>query len=167
VSPASAHHRARRLALQGLCCLDVQGQEGMGCAMLFVRDSREDESTVAEAETILHGTFQAYEQTDAMLAGESRHWDVGRMALVDRNILRLALWEMLNDRAPRKVVISEALRLAREFSAAESYRFINGVLDAAARRMLDAGGQSDAEPPGESEESSPPDAPDQPETPEG
>lgn len=129
------HHRARRLALQGLCCLDVQGERSLAGVLTFLRESRERPETIHQAEEVLQAAFARRAEADRVLAGHSEHWDVGRMALVDRNILRLAVWELLTEKAPRKVVISEALRLASEFATAESARFINGVLDAAARRI--------------------------------
>ncbi len=71
------------------------------------------------------------------------------MSLVDRNILRLALWELRAGRTRKKVVMAEAIRLAKEFATAESARFVNGVLDAAARRLErqsgDAGDAGDEE----------------------
>ena len=121
--------------MQGLCCLDVQGDAALELLGVFIRQSREPPPTVAEAESILADALAVRGQADRLLAGESQHWDVARMALVDRNILRLAVWELLAGRCPRKVAINEALRLAREFASAESARFINGVLDAAARRI--------------------------------
>lgn len=121
--------------MQGLCSLDVQGEAAVGLVLTFVRESRERPETVAEAEDILQGALAARAQADVLMAGQSRHWNVSRMALVDRNILRLALWELLTDRVGKKVVITEALRLAKEFSSAESARFVNGVLDAAAKRI--------------------------------
>ena len=131
--------------MQGLCCLDVQGEGAMGLVMTFVRESRERPEAVAEAEEIFQGAYADRARADALMAGQSRHWDVGRMALVDRNILRLALWELLIGRAGKKVVITEALRLAKEFSSAESARFINGVLDAAAKRIQEDAGRDAGE----------------------
>ena len=121
--------------MQGLCCLDVQGEAAMELFGVFVRESRESEATAAEAEQMLAGAFAARGEADELLGGESQHWDIARMALVDRNILRLAVWELLTSRCPKRVVINEALRLAKEFASAESARFINGVVDAAARRI--------------------------------
>ena len=147
--PPSEHHRARRLALQGLCALDVQGEKALGGVLAFLRDSRERLSTVAEAEKMLQAAFAARTESDRLLAGESRHWDVARMSLVDRNILRLALWELRAGRTRKKVIMAEAIRLAKEFATAESARFVNGVLDAAARRLErqsgDAGDAGDEE----------------------
>ena len=65
----------------------------------------------------------------------SRHWELGRLALVDRNILRLAAWELLTKKAPHAVIISEATRLAQEFSTVDSPRFVNGVLDAVTKEL--------------------------------
>ena len=142
--PVSEHHRARRLALQGLCSLDVQGPDALDLVWAFFSDSRERPETVAEARQILDQTFARRDEIDALLSGQSQHWRIGRMAMVDRNILRLAVWEMLAGRAPKAVAIDEAIRLAREFASAESARFINGVLDAAAHRIQ----ENAAQPPG-------------------
>jgi len=131
----SQNHRARRLALQGLCCLDVQGAGAMDLAVDFVRDSRETIRTVEMACVLLRETFADFEACDVLLARHARHWNLGRLAMVDRNILRLATHELRTQRAPKKVVITEAIKLAREFSTAESPRFINGVLDAVANEI--------------------------------
>lgn len=129
------HHKARRLALQGLCCLDVRGQDALAETLEFIVDGRENPQTQAEAEAMLRGAFQARDQADRLINRESHDWNVGRMALVDRNILRLGVWELLAGRRTRKVAIDEAVRLAKEFSSAESGRFVNGVLDAVARGL--------------------------------
>ena len=128
-------HRARRLALQGLCCLDVQGDRAMEMIGDFIDDSHEPPQTLAEARRMLREAHALREQLDEMLARHARHWEMSRLALVDRNILRLACWELWQGQAPVRVVISEALRLAQEFCTAESPRFVNGVLDAVAREM--------------------------------
>ena len=97
---------------------------------------------------MLAEAYAARAEADRLLAGESQHWDVHRMALVDRNILRLAVWELLTGQAPRKVIINEALRLGKEFASAESARFINGVLDAAAKRISRDAGDAEKQEPG-------------------
>jgi N utilization substance protein B len=131
----SRRHRARRLALQGLCCLDVQGDRAEELVGQFIDDSREPPQTLAAARTLLAAANAAREESDRILARHARHWDLSRLALVDRNILRLAVAEMRSGRAPPKVVISEAIRLAMEFSSADSPRFVNGVLDAVMKEM--------------------------------
>ena len=142
----SRRHRARRLALQGLCCLDVQGDKVLDLVREFVADSRENAETLEAAKELLIGAFEDVEGCDELLARHARHWELSRLALVDRNILRLGAYELRAGRTPYRVVISESIRLAKEFSSADSSRFINGVLDAIAREVL-----AGAEPaPGES-----------------
>jgi N utilization substance protein B len=70
---------------------------------------------------------------DARIAAHARNWRLERMAAVDRNVLRLAAYELLHTATPRSVVIDEAVELAREFGSEPSPAFINGVLDAIAR----------------------------------
>ena len=100
---------------------------------LFLADSRETPQTTAAARKLTVATFDSLQQIDQLLTRHARHWNLGRLAMVDRNILRLATREFLSGLTPVKVVIAEALRLAQEFSTAESPRFINGVLDAIAK----------------------------------
>ena len=72
-------------------------------------------------------------EVDALISSHAEHWRLERMPAVDRNILRLAIYEMRNTETPAPVVIDEALELARRFSNEESVHFINGVLDAVLR----------------------------------
>ena len=121
--------------MQGLCCLDVQGQGALTMVRSFIEDSREPEDTLRAAEQIIENCLGDHEKCDELLARHARHWELSRLALVDRNILRLAVHELLAGETPPKVAISEALRLGQEFSSAESPRFINGVLDAVLKEL--------------------------------
>jgi N utilization substance protein B len=127
------------LALQGLCCLDVQGERALDLVEDFLKDSREDPGTIDSARTLLVDTFVGLDRVDELLMAHARHWDLSRLALVDRNILRLGTQELLSGRVPFRVIISEGLRLAQEFSTSESPRFVNGVLDAIARTLWTEG----------------------------
>ncbi len=131
----SRAHRARRLALQGLCCLDAQGPKAIDAAVEFVEDARDDDGTIRAARKLLLNAWHDRDACDARLGPHARHWELPRLALVDRNILRLGVHELRTDRAPFKVIIAEGMKLAREFSTAESPRFVNGVLDAVAREL--------------------------------
>lgn len=131
----SHRHRARRLALQCLCCLDVQGAEALEKLHAFIDDSREHREVLGSAHQMFTETLTTLDKIDQLLIRHARHWELPRLALVDRNILRLATWELRSGRTPVKVVISEALKLAGEFSTAESARFVNGVLDAIAKAL--------------------------------
>jgi N utilization substance protein B len=123
-------HRARRLTLQGLCCLDVQDAHVKDLVEEFISDNRVDREVAADALALLRGAFEGRAESDVLLRRHTRHWNLERLALVDRNILRLAAYEMSVAGTPHKVAISEAMHLAREFSTAESPRFVNGILDA-------------------------------------
>ena len=75
-------------------------------------------------------TIQHVEQIDVMIQRHAEHWRLDRMAVVDRNLLRLATQELMYDKeTPATIVINEAIEIARRFSAQESPQFINGVLD--------------------------------------
>jgi N utilization substance protein B len=81
-------------------------------------------------EEMLFGAHADQEFLDAVITRRSEHWKLERMPVVDRNILRLAAWELLRTKTPAAVVIDQAIELARRFSGDESARFVNGVLDA-------------------------------------
>jgi len=131
----SRRHRARRLALQGLCCLDVQGPKALELTRHFINDSKESPDTLTAAWAILTGTLADRDRSDELLTRHAKRWELSRLALVDRNILRLAVHELLVGATPPGVVITEAMRLAQEFSSYESPRFINGILDAASKEL--------------------------------
>ena len=148
----SRPHQARRLALQGLCCLDVQGDAPAVIKMVgeFIEDSDQPPETALAARQMVERTLADRDHCDELLARHARRWSLSRLAMVDRNILRMAVSELRNESTPFKVVIAEALKLAHEFSTSESPRFINGVLDAVAGEVL-GGAPPAADPPDDPE----------------
>jgi N utilization substance protein B len=86
-------------------------------------------------ESLVRGTTQRQTDIDDMIRRHLQHWRLERMASVDRNILRLATYELLATPTPPAVVIDEALELARRFSNDEAVQFVNGVLDAAHKEI--------------------------------
>jgi N utilization substance protein B len=89
-----------------------------------------DPATHAFALSLVRGTKQQQEKIDQLLAQYAEHWDLERMSVVDRNILRMAVYELLwAPEVPPKAAINEALEIAKKFGTTESSRFINGVLD--------------------------------------
>lgn len=132
----TSRHKARRLALQGLCCLDVQGDKSLGPVRDFIENSKESGETIAAACELTEGVLSDRDECDELLSRHARHWKLHRLALVDRNILRLAVHEIRANPDMFKVAISEATNLAQEFSTAQSPRFVNGVLDAVAKELL-------------------------------
>ncbi len=113
----------------------MQGPQAWDLVRTFIDESRDPPAARGLALAMLDRANLDRKEADRLLAQHARHWDVARLALVDRNILRQAVSELLAGEVPPRVVITEALHLAREFSTAESPRFINGVLDAIAKQL--------------------------------
>jgi N utilization substance protein B len=90
-------------------------------------------------EELVRGTIANLPDIDAKIEAKSQNWRLERMAVVDRNILRLAIYELTRQGVPAPIIIDEALELARQFSNDESVSFINGVLDAVHRQSIAAG----------------------------
>ena len=128
------------MALQGLCCHDVQGHDVLDRLMDFIADCNAPRETVASAREMLIAALEDIDRCNEFLKRHCRHWGLQRLALVDRSILRLGVHELLSGETPPKVVIAESLKLAREFSTAESPRFINGVLDSVVKELATGDG---------------------------
>jgi N utilization substance protein B len=142
-----SRHRSRQRALQVLFQLDMRKQPAeTAIAAYYETLYSEENDTKPEQdvfmETLVKGTLAQTEAIDARITRHSEHWRVERMPAVDRNILRLAIYEMTEVRTPAAVAINEALELARRFSGDESVKFINGVLDAVRRLEPESEGES-------------------------
>ncbi len=127
------------MALQGLYQLDVQqAQADVDVVETLTPLLAEAELTgpLADyARQLVVGVWRQREQYDEMISGVADHWDLSRMAVVDRNLLRLALHELIEKPAvPIRVVFDEAIELGKEFGEAETPHFVNGVLDAIWKR---------------------------------
>ncbi|MBV8843868.1 MAG: transcription antitermination factor NusB [Bryobacterales bacterium] len=135
----AARHRSRQRALQVLFILDLRDQPVSDAISSFYNTLASDEEPVREThpdqfmEDLVHGTRENEAEIDTWITKKSEHWRLDRMPVVDRNILRMALYEMTKTDTPPAIVIDEALELARQFSGDESVAFINGVLDAVRR----------------------------------
>lgn len=96
------------------------------------------------AEDLVEGTITHLQSIDARIEAQAQHWRLERMAVIDRLILRMAVYEFqYRPDTPRTVVIDEAIELARTFSEQDAVRFVNGVLDGIHHTMA-AGGTTDA-----------------------
>ena len=104
-------------------------------ASLYSDDYEERPSWDEFTDKLTRGALEHREELDALLDRHSQNWRVARMSFVDRNILRLAAFEIIHTDTPAPVVIDEALELARRFSSDESVAFVNGVLDALRRQF--------------------------------
>lgn len=126
-------HKAREAALQMLFARDMAGAGRNELAVDYwneLGDESYDERTRDFANELAVGTLDNIEAIDATIKTRAEHWRIERMAFVDRNVLRLAVFEFLFFDTPDTVAINEALELARKYSTYEATQFINGVLDA-------------------------------------
>jgi len=131
--------------MQALFQLDIQGSDEETHADEFLNESQADPDVVAHARGLVHDTWSRRKQLDAWISASSKHWDLARIAPVERSILRLALVEMLvREDPPMKVAINEAIELSKEFGTAESPQFINGLLDAI-RKQQESASESSTE----------------------
>ncbi len=138
-----ARHRSRQRALQVLYQWDMRQQpiqEAVDALYETLHSEENPEPPLGDPfmETLAKGTAAQADAIDEQISQKSDHWRIERMATVDRNILRLAVYEMTKGGTPPPVVIDEALELARQFSGDESVSFINGILDAIYREMANA-----------------------------
>jgi N utilization substance protein B len=109
-------------------------------------ESELDETARAFSTRLASGTLANLELLDERIRSRAEHWRISRMAVVDRNILRLAVYEFLHEPTPRTVAINEALEIARRFSTYEATQFINGILDAIKRDLDEQQPQKYVEP---------------------
>ncbi len=122
--------RARERAVQDLYILDLRGPEVMDQLVSFLQEGSRDREVQEFALRLITGTRDTMDVVDKKLSSVARNWEISRMAVVDRNILRMAIFELLYcDDIPPKVTINEAIELGKRFSTANSGSFINGILD--------------------------------------
>jgi N utilization substance protein B len=130
-----ARRRARAIVLQALYELDFTNHSPeyvLGCRL---KDRPLPESATAFAFHLVEGTREHTDQLDRVVAQLAPEWPVEQIAVVDRNILRIAIYELLFDTdTPPKVAINEAVELAKMFGSDSSPRFVNGVLGSLATR---------------------------------
>lgn len=128
--------QAREIALQVLYPVDMTSLSVEDALARFFDSFDAEPRARARAEEIVRGVQTHRERIDEVLAQASPRWRLERMALVDRNVLRLCVHELLFDtETPARVVIDEGVEIAKRFGAEESARFVNGVLDSAARAL--------------------------------
>ncbi len=130
---SGTRHKARECALQMLFAADVTHNEGDALTATYWRelgDETIDDKTREFANDLVNGTLKNVTEIDDKIRTRAEHWRIERMAIVDRNVLRLAVFEFLYRDTPNTVAINEALETARRFSSFEATQFINGILDA-------------------------------------
>ncbi len=133
-----SRHRSRQRALQILFQIDLAAKPADAAIQayydtLYSEENPEPIERDEFMEQLVRGTAAQAPAINERIARHSENWKIERMPVVDRNILRMAVYEMSSAATPAAVVINEAIELARRFSGEESVPFINGVLDAIRR----------------------------------
>jgi N utilization substance protein B len=128
---AGGRRRARSAALQALYEIDSVGHDPEATLNHLLKEEKLKEETAAFARELVRGVVRYREKLDAHIRRFAPAWPVEQIAVIDRNILRLAIFEiLLYNRVPVKVAINEAVELAKAFGSDSSPRFVNGVLGA-------------------------------------
>jgi len=131
--------RARECAFQMLYQWDISGEPMDRVSGLFWQVRSTTDETRARAEALARGAQREVETLDAAIAAAATNWRFDRIAAVDKNILRIAAYELLKEpETPPSVIIDEAVEMAKRFSEAEAPSFVNGVLDAVKRALRKA-----------------------------
>ncbi len=129
--------RARELTMQALYQLDVQGPDALNNLWQFFAEANPDDFVRKLASDWSKGTWENLEQCDELIAGSTIKWQFTRLSPVDKSILRLAVYQLkFCPDIPPKVVINEAIELAKKYSTDKSPAFVNGVLDAVLKKIL-------------------------------
>lgn len=127
--------KSRECALQMLFQWEMNHQPAERIEKNFWKSAHAAESTRRFANQLFEGALAQADASDKLYEKISKNWRIERMAEIDRGILRLAIYELRSGTAPAKVVIDEAIELAKRFSTEESAPFLNGILDTAAKAI--------------------------------
>ena len=135
------HRRiARECALQMMYELDVGKHPKDEILRTYWLMNEHPQKVRDFAELLFEGTVQRLKEIDKVIQRHTKNWRLGRMAVVDRNVLRLAVFEFLwGGKTPGTVVINEALEIAKKFSTHESAQFVNGILDSIKNNLMEKG----------------------------
>ena len=128
--------KARELALQVLYQTETTGAEEGTALDLILENFQADKKAVSYARSLVDGVSKGRARIDELIEGQSQHWRLERMAMVDRNILRIAVFELCEmPDIPASVVINEAIEVAGRFSTEDAFSFINGILDGVMKKL--------------------------------
>jgi N utilization substance protein B len=130
-----ARRKARELALQMLYQRDLSGNSADAIIGTFEDLQKSKANTREFATRIFRGTLDHLGQIDEMIVAQADNWRLERMAVVDRNIIRMSVYEFLHEEdTPKLVIIDEAIEIAKKFGTQKSSQFINGILDGILKR---------------------------------
>jgi len=127
---------ARELAMQAVCQLDVQGNAALDILGRFFAENSDDLDIRNLAEKWAKGVWETMAECDALITVAAIKWELSRLNQVDRSILRLGAYQLKYcPDIPEKVVINEAIELAKKYSSESSPAFVNGVMDAILKKL--------------------------------
>ncbi len=127
--------RARELTIQALYQLDVQGSDILEELPVFFAENEPNDLAQKLARGWTEGCWEHLDDCDSLISASAIRWRMERLCPVDKSILRLAVYQLKYSDIPPKVVINEAIELAKKFSGEKSPRFVNGVLDAVLKKV--------------------------------
>lgn len=122
-------HRAREVVLQMLYQKDLNPDVDASTMRTMVQEQLKEEELARFAWRLVTGVLEFRPQIDQRIEAIAQNWTLSRMAATDRNVLRLGAYELLQTDTPPRVVIDEALELAKSFGSGQSSSFVNGILD--------------------------------------
>lgn len=130
-----SRRKARELALQMLFQYDIAGNDPETVVLTFEELQKARPPIRDFAIRIFQGTVTHLETIDGMIVAQAENWRISRMAVVDRNIIRMSIYEFLHESdTPKLVIIDEAIEIAKKFGTQKSSQFINGILDGILKR---------------------------------
>ena len=128
--------KGRELALQLLYGIDLSKKDADEEIRIVEEQSCEDAAVKDFAVKLVKGTIESLKRIDEFIAECSSNWRMDRMASIDRNVMRIAIYEFVRDETPPAVVIDEAIEIAKKYGTEKSGSFVNGVLDCVRKKIM-------------------------------
>src|ERR1700676_5341357 len=138
----SLRTKSREFAMQMLFQWDMSRQDPAKLEAKFWRTAKEADNTRAFANKLFEGAAKNADELDALIVQHAQNWRLERMAIIDRAVLRLAIYELRIAETPPKVVLNEAVDLAKKFSSEDAGAFVNGILDAVNKTLAEKSGSA-------------------------
>jgi len=139
---SSLRTKSREFAMQMLFQWDMSRQDPTKLEGKFWRTAKAADNTRAFANKLFEGAAKDADELDALIVQHAQNWRLERMAIIDRAVLRLAIYELRIAETPPKVVLNEAVDLAKKFSSEDAGAFVNGILDAVNKTLAEKSGSA-------------------------
>ncbi|HTG30065.1 MAG TPA: transcription antitermination factor NusB [Methylomirabilota bacterium] len=139
----SLRTKSREFAMQMLFQWDMSRQDPAKLEAKFWRAAKAADNTRAFANKLFEGAAKDADELDALIVQHAQNWRLERMAIIDRAVLRLAIYELRIAETPPRVVLNEAVDLAKKFSSEDAGAFVNGILDAVNKSLVEKADSAD------------------------